>query len=51
MQPASDLSDGDPRRLVVIRIRNGTGAGPLDIHAYDLGARGLRIVGLERPAP
>jgi hypothetical protein len=48
---ASALSDGDPRRLVVLRIRNGTGAGPLDIHAYDLGARGLRIVGLERPAP
>ncbi|MGH2900107.1 MAG: hypothetical protein ACRDMZ_15640, partial [Solirubrobacteraceae bacterium] len=48
---ASDRSDGDPARRVLLRIRNGTGAGPLDIHAYDLGARGLRIVGLERPAP
>lgn len=45
------VSDSDPARLVTFRIRNGTGAGPLEIHAYDLGARGLRIVGLARPAP
>ena len=43
--------DADPARLVIIRLRNGTGAGPLEIHAYDLGPRGLHIVGLQRPAP
>jgi hypothetical protein len=45
------VADSDPARLVIFKIRNGTGAGPLEIHAYDLGARGLRIVGLARPAP
>ena len=28
--------------------RNGTSATPLVVHAYDLGARGLKIVGLTR---
>jgi hypothetical protein len=46
-----DRADDDPSRRVVFRVHNGTGAGPLEIHAYDLGARGMRVVGLRRPAP
>jgi hypothetical protein len=42
--------DADPSHRVVFRLRNGTGAGPLEIHAYDLGARGMHIVGVQRPA-
>lgn len=45
------LPDADPARRTVFRVRNGTAAGPLEIHAFDLGARGMRIVGLRRPAP
>lgn len=48
--PAS-ASDSDPARRVVFVVRNGTRAAPLEIHAYDLGARGLQIVGLRRPEP
>jgi hypothetical protein len=44
-----DLADGDPARIVTFEIRNGTGAGPLVIHTYDLGRRGMRVVGLTRP--
>ena len=47
---ASGLSDDAPGRRVVVRIRNNV-AGPLEIHMYDLGTRGMRIVGLTRPAP
>jgi hypothetical protein len=43
------LADVDPARAVTFEVRNGTGAGPLVIHAFDLGRRGLRIVGLTRP--
>jgi hypothetical protein len=45
-----DHADDAPGRRVTIRVRNGI-AGPLVIHAYDLGARGLAIAGLTRPAP
>jgi hypothetical protein len=41
--------DDDPARMVTFEIRNGTRAGPLVIHTYDLGARGMRIVGVTRP--
>jgi hypothetical protein len=44
-----DFADGDPARLVTFEIRNGTRAGPLVLHGYDLGARGVRVVGLRRP--
>jgi hypothetical protein len=48
-----DLADADPARIVTFEIRNGTAAGPLVIHAYDLstglGRRGVRVVGLTRP--
>jgi hypothetical protein len=47
---ASGLSDDAPGRRVMVRLRNNV-AGPLEIHMYDLGARGMRIVGLTRPAP
>jgi len=43
------LSDDDDRRAVIFEVRNGTSAGPLEIHAVDLGARGVRVVGLLRP--
>ena len=39
-----------PERRVIYELRNGTAAGPLEIHAYDRGARGLFVVGLKRPA-
>jgi len=43
------VRDDDPARSVVFDVDNGTGAGPLEIHAYDLGHdRGLRVVGLVR---
>ena len=41
--------DGDPARIVTFEVGNGTGAGPLVIHTYELGARGVRVVGLTRP--
>jgi hypothetical protein len=48
----SAIPDTDPARIVVFHVDNGTGAGPIDIHAYDLGPeRGLRIVGLVRKEP
>jgi hypothetical protein len=43
------FADGDPARLVTFEIGNGSRAGPLVIHAYDLGRRGMRVVGLRRP--
>ena len=53
VQPTSmanqDGAEDDPRRRVTIELRNGTRAGPLVIHAYDLGAKGLKVVGLTRP--
>ena len=46
----TDLADNAPERRVIYEVRNGTSAGPLEIHAYDLGARGLVVVGVMRPA-
>jgi hypothetical protein len=43
------FTDGDPARIVTFEVRNGTGAAPLVIHGYDLGQRGMRVVGLSRP--
>ncbi len=45
------LADDAPERVVVFLVDDGIGAGPLEIHTYDLGARGLRVVGLVRPEP
>ncbi|MEO7736345.1 MAG: hypothetical protein ABIY55_35635 [Kofleriaceae bacterium] len=47
----AQLPDTAAERLVIFEVRNGTAAGPLEIHAYDLDARGMRVVGLVRPAP
>lgn len=44
-----DLADADPGRIVTFEVRNGTRAGPLVIQGYDLGKRGVRVVGLTRP--
>jgi hypothetical protein len=33
---------------VIFEISNGTAAGPLEIHAYDLDSRGMFVVGLKR---
>jgi hypothetical protein len=46
---AGDFADGDRARIVTFEIRNGTRAGPLVIQAYDLGRRGMRVVGVTRP--
>jgi len=46
------LPDDAPDRYVVISIANGTGSGPLVVHAYDLGPmRGIRLVGMDRHFP
>jgi hypothetical protein len=47
----SELADNASERRVIFEVRNGTAAGPLEIHTYDLGPRGMFIVGLERRAP
>ena len=40
----------DPSRYVVVDIANGIAKGPLRVHLYDLGGKGMRIVGIERPS-
>jgi hypothetical protein len=47
--PAASLPSDAEQRYVELRVNNGIAAGPLVIHLYDLGERGLRIVALERP--
>ena len=43
------LADDDAGRVVIFNVDNGTSAGSLAIHAYDLGpTRGMRVVGLVR---
>jgi hypothetical protein len=42
------VGDADPARRVTFEVRNGTSAGPLLIHTYDLGSRGMHVVGLTR---
>jgi hypothetical protein len=46
----SELADNASERRVSFEIRNGTAAGPLEIHTYDLGPRGMFVVGLNRRA-
>ena len=43
-------ADDARERYRVVRIQNGVARGPLVAHLYDLGPRGLRLVGLQRPA-
>lgn len=47
----SALPDDAPQHRVVFTVLNGTGSGPLEIHAYDLGARGMFVAGLTRRPP
>ena len=42
------LADDARERGSAFVVRNGTGAGPLEIHTYDLGTRGMFVVGLVR---
>jgi hypothetical protein len=39
------------RSYVHVEMRDGVAEGKLVVHVYDLGARGLRIAGVERPSP
>ena len=44
-----DLRDDDRLRYFVVDVTNGYSRGPLRVHLYDLGRRGFRIVGIQRP--
>jgi hypothetical protein len=43
------VADDDPARYVLVDLFTGATANPLRVHAVDLGDRGYRLVGLERP--
>ena len=43
-----DVPDSDDRRRVDFTIHNGSSAKPLVIHAFDLGTRGIKVVGVTR---
>ena len=43
-----NVADSDDRRRVDLVVHNGTSARPLVIHASDLGARGMKVVGVTR---
>jgi hypothetical protein len=45
------VADDARERIAIFEVRNGTSSGPLEIHTYDLGSRGMYVVGLKRPAP
>ena len=45
------VPDGARERITIFEVSNGTGAGPLEIHTYDLGARGMFVAGVIRPEP
>jgi len=47
-KPTPGRGDGAP---VTFDVRDGTAAGPLLVHAFDLGAKGFKVVGLTRKAP
>jgi hypothetical protein len=46
---AGNEPPGSPDRYTVIDITNGQAKGPLRVHLYDLGAKGIEFAGLERP--
>jgi hypothetical protein len=48
---AGDPPADDPARRVRLEVRNGASAGPLVIHGFDHGTRGVRVVGATRPEP
>jgi hypothetical protein len=41
--------DGDESRYFIVGLRTSSAPYPLHVHLYDLGERGFRIAGLERP--
>lgn len=43
-------ADDDPSRYAIVEVENGVAAGPLRAHFYDLGERGFKLVGVERPS-
>lgn len=43
------LAASDPERYAIVDLANGISNGPLRLHFYDLGAKGLKLVGIERP--
>jgi hypothetical protein len=46
---ASSARDDAPERYERIFVTSSAARGPLVAHVYDLGARGFRVVGLDRP--
>lgn len=47
---ATSLPEASAARYLTLTLRNGSSIGPLRVHMYDQGAaRGLRVVGIERP--
>lgn len=46
---AANAPDAAPERYLRVRIQSSAARGPLVAHLYDLGERGFRLVGLERP--
>jgi hypothetical protein len=46
---ASTAPDDDASRYLVVGVNTGSAKGALRVHLYDLGDRGFRIVGIERP--
>jgi len=47
-KPHAGRGDGAP---VTFDVRNSTAAGPLLVHAYDLGPKGFKVAGLTRKHP
>ncbi len=43
------LADAHPERYAVVDVQNGASEGPLRAHLYDLGSKGYKLVGIERP--
>ena len=43
-----NVPDSDDKRRIDFTIHNGTTAEPLVIHAFDLGPRGIKVVGVTR---
>lgn len=45
----TSLAPNDASRYLVVDVRNGAAPGPLRLHAYDQGEKGIKLVGIERP--
>lgn len=45
----SSAKDDAAERYAVVDVTNGVAKGPLRMHFYDLGERGFKLVGIERP--